>query len=262
MDLQLQGKSVLVLASSKGLGKAVATKYAQEGARVMITSRDEESLSATANEIKEATGAEVNSFVCDIKDGEQVKQLVAKTVELYGTVDVLINNAGGPPAGTFDKFEDEQWQHAFELNLLSFVRAIREVLPHMRKQNRGHIVNIASSSIKQPIDNLLLSNTFRAGILGLSKSLSQEFASDNILINTVGPGRIATDRVAELDEVKANNTGLSYEDVKKQAEASIPLGRYGEPEEFANTICYLGSPANSYVTGQAITVDGGMTKAF
>src|SRR5699024_8104731 len=157
-----------------------------------------------------------------------------KAAAANGTVDVLINNAGGPPAGTFDDFDDEEWQHAFELNLLSFVRAIREALPYMRKQGRGRIVNIASSAVKQPVDNLILSNTLRAGILGLAKSLSQELASDNILINTVGPGRIATDRVAQLDQINADKQNVSYEQVKSKTEQSIPIGRYGEPDEFAN----------------------------
>src|SRR5690606_12546550 len=146
-------------------------------------------------------------------------------IDWTGRVDVLINNAGGPPAGGFDRFSDEEWQHAFELNLLSFIRLIREVLPHMREVGSGKIVNFASSSIKQTLDNLILSNTFRAGIVGLAKSLSQELAIDNILINTVGPGRIATDRVAELDQIRANNMGVDYEQLKEQTEKSIPIGR-------------------------------------
>ncbi|GAA0591383.1 SDR family oxidoreductase [Virgibacillus siamensis] len=263
MDLDLQGKSVIVTAASKGLGKATAKKFAAEGAHVLISSRSEEELKKTREEIRSETGnGQVEYTVCDITDALSIKDLVSKAVELNGKVDVLINNAGGPPAGTFDDVDDDDWNQAFKLNLLSFVRTIREVLPHMRKQGAGHIINLASSSIKQPIDNLILSNTFRAGIVGLSKSLSQELAPDNILINTIGPGRIATDRVEHLDQVNAEKTGKPYEKVKEQAEKSIPIERYGEPKEFANMVVYLCSGANTYVTGQALLVDGGMVKAL
>ncbi|WNF38666.1 SDR family oxidoreductase [Bacillaceae bacterium IKA-2] len=262
MDLGMKNKSILVLASSKGLGKAIALKFAEEGARVMISSRDEKQLKATVDEIVNKTGAVVNYQVCDIKNPQEIKLLVDETVALYGALDVLVNNSGGPPAGGFDLFDDETWQHAFELNLLSYIRTIREVLPQMRKQQEGRILNIASSSIKQPIDNLILSNTFRTGVIGLAKSLSQELAKDGILINTVGPGRIATDRLNELDQIKADKLALSYDTVKQQSELTIPLGRYGKPEEFAKTVVFLGSGANTYITGQMILVDGGMTKAF
>ncbi|WP_082236089.1 SDR family oxidoreductase [Halobacillus massiliensis] len=263
MDFHLKGKSVIITASSKGLGKATALEFAKEGAHVLISSRNEEELQAAKAEIQEESGNNhVDYAVCDVTKPEQIKQLVQKAVEWNGTVDVLINNAGGPPAGTFDQFSDEDWQGAFELNLLSFIRTIREVLPSMREQQNGKIINIASSSIKQTLDHLILSNTYRAGIVGLSKSLSQELAVDNILINTVGPGRIATDRVAQLDEVKAGKLGVSAEEVKEQAEKSIPMGRYGEPSEFAKTVVYLASGANTYLTGQALVVDGGLVKAL
>lgn len=263
MDLGLQGKSVVILAASKGLGKATALQFAKEGAHVLISSRSQQELEKTKEEIRADSGNKhIEYQVCDITDAGNIKTLVARAVELNGTVDVLVNNAGGPPAGTFDNFDDRVWQNAFELNVLSFVRAIREVLPHMRKQGSGHIANIASSSIKQTLDGLILSNTFRAGILGLSKSLSQELAGDNILINTIGPGRIATDRVDQLDQIKADQQNKSYEEVKSQAELAIPMGRYGQPQEFANMIVYLCSAANTYVTGQAFVVDGGMVKAL
>ncbi|MGC4375331.1 SDR family oxidoreductase [Fictibacillus sp. Mic-4] len=262
MDLGLTNKAVLVLASSKGLGKATAMKFAEEGARVMITGRDGETLKATAKEIKEKTGSRIEYEVCDITKKEDIKNLVQKTVDAFGNVDVLINNAGGPPAGTFDDFGDEEWEYAFQLTLQSMIRAVREVLPHMRKNGGGRIVNIASSSFKQPIDGLILSNTFRTAIMGLAKSLSQELAKDQILINTIGPGRIGTDRIKELDQVIAGKKGISVEDVKNELEQTIPLGRYGTPEEFARVIVFLGSEANTYVTGQAFLIDGGMVKAF
>lgn len=263
MDFQLNGKSVIVTAASKGLGKATALEYAREGAHVLIASRNEEELQRAANEMKEKTGnSQIDYIVCDMTKPEDIKALVQKAVDWNGTVDVLVNNAGGPPAGFFENFDDEVWQQAFELNLLSFIRTIREVLPYMKKQNSGRIVNFASSSIKQTIDGLLLSNTFRAGIVGLAKSLSQEFAPHNILINTLGPGRIATDRVAELDQIQADKQGVTLEEARTQNEAMIPIGRYGEPEEFARVAVFLGSAANAYVTGQALVVDGGMVKAL
>ncbi|MBM7633009.1 SDR family oxidoreductase [Geomicrobium sediminis] len=263
MDLNLTNKTVIVMAASQGLGKATALEFAKEGANVVISSRNEEELQRAVEHIQEAApSASVMYKVCDITKGDDIKNLVQSAADQYGTVDVLINNAGGPPAGGFDKFSDEQWQNAFELNLLSFVRAIREVLPHMRKQGGGHILNFASSSIKQTLDNLLLSNTFRAGIVGLAKSLSQELAEDNILINTLGPGRIATGRVESLDKIKADKVGLSYDQVKENSEKSIPMGRYGQPEEFAKQAVFLCSGANTYVTGQSLLVDGGLVKAL
>ncbi|WP_047981810.1 SDR family oxidoreductase [Ornithinibacillus contaminans] len=263
MDLGLANKSVIVMAASKGLGKATAQQFAAEGARVVIASRNEAELKATIAEIQENTPTSQLFYkTCDVTKPADIKELVQFTAETNGTVDVLVNNAGGPPAGGFEKFEDDAWQKAFELNLLSYVRAIREVLPYMQQQQRGHIINFTSSSIKQTLDNLILSNTFRAGVVGLAKSLSQELAKDNILINTIGPGRIATDRVAELDQIRANSLGISYEEIRSNTEKSIPIGRYGKPEEFARQAVFLCSSANTYVTGQTLLVDGGLVKAL
>ncbi|SFE53711.1 SDR family oxidoreductase [Alteribacillus iranensis] len=263
MELGLQNKSVVITASSKGLGKATAIQFAEEGANVLLSSRSENELKETVTEIKEKTGNKnVDYQVCDVTKPEDIRKLVQSAVEWNGTVDILINNTGGPPAGTLEKFSDDDWQKAYELNLLSFIRLIREVLPYMKENNHGKIVNFASSSIKQTLDNLLLSNTFRAGVVGLSKSLSQELASNNILINTVGPGRFATERVAELDEIRANKLGVSIEELRQQTERSIPIGRYGQPDEFAKMVVFLSSDANTYITGQSFVVDGGLVKAL
>ena len=263
MDLQLRNKAALVLAGSKGLGRAIATELAREGTSVIIASRDEEQLEQTVGEIRRETGGgEVQYAICDLTNEDDIKAAVQKTVDQYGTVDILINNSGGPKAGGFDDVNATDWQHAYELNLLSYVRATDAVLPHMKKQQHGRIVNITSSSIKQALDGMVLSNTFRAGVLGLTKSLASEYAGDNILVNTVGPGRIATDRVASLDELKASKQNKDIATVKKEAEATIPAGRYGHPEEFAKTVVFLASGANSYVTGEAMLVDGGLVKAL
>lgn len=263
MDLHLEGKSVIVTGASQGLGKAIATEFAHEGAHVFISSRSEEKLKKAQEEIREKTGNKtVNYAVCDMKKDDQIQSLVQKVVEKNNTVDVLINNAGGPPAGNFLDMSDDQWYDAFEQNLLSVVRATKSVIPYMKGEDGGRIINITSSSIKQSIDNLILSNTMRPGVLGLTKSLSQEFAADNILINTVGPGKIATDRMIQLNETTAASEGKSIEEVKQDSIADIPLGRYGEPEEFAKAVVFLASFANTYITGQALIVDGASVKAL
>ena len=262
MNLGLEGKVALVTAASRGLGRAVATELARERAQVVISSRNEQTLRMTATEIREHTGAEVAYFPADLSMEEDIGALVSAAVKRFGGVDVLINNTGGPPAGGFDDFGDEEWNAAFESILLSVIRAVREVLPHMRRGGGGRIVNIASYSMKHSIENLILSNTFRVGLAGLAKSLSIELALEGILINTLGPGYVSTERSASINEVQARAQGVSVEEVRRQVEAQIPLGRYGRPEEFAKVAAFLASPANGYVTGQAILVDGGMVRAL
>ncbi|MCG1020300.1 SDR family oxidoreductase [Sutcliffiella horikoshii] len=261
MELNLKGKTALVLASSQGLGKAIAASFVQEGINVVLASRNEEKLLEVESELKNLEGGQVSYIPTDITDPNQIKQAVQHAMDTYGQLDILVNNAGGPPAGSFEHITDEQWQQAFELNLLSYVRTIREALPHLKK-NGGKIINIASSSIKEPIPGLLLSNTFRTGIVGLTKTLASELAQDNILINTVAPGRIATDRVAFLDEVNAEKQGITKTEMEEKVKAGIPLGRYGEPEEFAKVVTFLVSDANSYMTGSSFLVDGGMVKSI
>ncbi|MFC0270663.1 SDR family oxidoreductase [Metabacillus herbersteinensis] len=261
MQLGLNGKSALVIASSQGLGKAIARKLVEEGTNVMLTSRDPEKLFRVKDELMQLGGGIVECKRCDITNKQDIIDLVNATVERFGTIDLLVNNAGGPPAGSFEQMTDEDWQKAFELNLLSYIRVIREVLPLMRGKG-GKIVNIASSSVKEPIPGLILSNTFRTGIVGLTKTLATEFAPYRILINTVAPGRIATDRVAFLDTVNADKQGISKEEMEEKVKLSIPLGRYGEPEEFANYVTFLLSNANSYMSGQTFLVDGGLVKSI
>ncbi|MDF2569595.1 MAG: 3-oxoacyl-ACP reductase [Sporomusa sp.] len=262
MDLGLKDKAVLVMASSAGLGKAAALEFSKEGANVMLFSPFEEELKAAQAEIKAATGKEPSFTVGDITVYEDIKKVVKNTVDKFGPIFALVNNAGGPPAGTFDSFADEAWQKAYELNLLSYIRAIREVLPSMRQAGKGRIVNYTSSSVKQVLDNLILSNTFRMGVMGLSKTLSQELGKDNILVNVMGPGRIGTARIQQLDAIRAQKANISLEDVYNNTIKTIPLGRYGDPSEYAKLTVFLCSEANTYITGQTMLVDGGMTKAF
>lgn len=261
MDLNLAGKTALIAASSQGLGFAIAKQLVQEGTNVMISGRDEQKLVEKAKELQAIGKGKISYQKTDITNPEEIKALIAKTIEVFGGIHILVNNAGGPPAGSFEDLKDEDWIKAFELNLLSFVRLIREALPYL-KQNGGKILNIASSSIKEPIPGLILSNTYRTGIVGLSKTLASELAPYNILINTMAPGRIATDRVKHLDQVNADKQGVNREEIEQQVMAGIPLKRYGTPEEFANVATFLLSDANTYMTGSAFLVDGGMVKAI
>jgi 3-oxoacyl-[acyl-carrier protein] reductase len=262
MKLDLTDKPVIVCASSAGLGKATALEFAREGASVMLCSRREAALQRAAAEIEAATGRAPRYTVVDLTRPDDITGLVDATVAAFGAIYTLVNNSGGPPAGAFDQFDDVAWQRAFELNLLSYVRLVRAVLPHLRSGGGGRIVNFTSTSVKAPIDNLILSNTFRTGVLGLTKTLATELARDGILVNVVGPGRIQTDRIEQLDADRARKAGITVEQVRADTSKTIPLGRYGSPEELAKLAVFLGSPANTYITGQTVLVDGGMVKGY
>jgi 3-oxoacyl-[acyl-carrier protein] reductase len=261
MNLGLTDKPVIVCASSSGLGKATALEFAREGARVMLCSRRQSELQRTAAEIKDTTGNEPLFTVVDVTNPADITRLIEATVAAFGGIFALVNNSGGPPAGTFDQFDDEAWQRAFELNLLSYIRTTRAALAQLRRA-RGRIVNFTSSSVKSPIDNLILSNTSRTGVLGMSKTLAIELGPDGVLVNVLGPGRIQTSRVEQLDGLRATKLGLSLEQVRADAAKVIPLGRYGQPDEYARLAVFLGSPANTFITGQTILVDGGQTRAY
>ncbi|MCC7124768.1 MAG: SDR family oxidoreductase [Acidobacteria bacterium] len=256
MNLGLKGKRALVLAASRGLGYACARGLAQEGAHLVICSRDEARINAAAERIRKDTGAKVEAVVADVSNAAEAERLVATAVTAYGGLEILVHNAGGPPAGGFTTVTEPQWAQAFEQNLMSFVRIVHAAVPEMKKAGYGRVLTIASSSIKQPIPNLVLSNAFRAGVWGLAKTMSQELAAHGILVNVIAPGRIATERIDELDRANAERTGKAVEDVKKASVASIPMGRLGDPEEFANLVVFLASEKASYISGQGMFVDG------
>ncbi|MFD1032206.1 SDR family oxidoreductase [Metaplanococcus flavidus] len=263
MELGLRGKVVAVMASSKGLGKATAMEFAREGAIVFISSRSEEKLRQTAEEIKkESKNDQVYYKSCDMTSEQDITDFFAFVKDEAGRVDVLINNTGGPKAGGFDGVTDEDWYKAFDQNLLSYIRSSRAVLPYMKEQQFGRIINISSSSVKEVLDGLILSNTFRAGMVGFAKTLAREVAGDNIMVNTIGPGKIATDRVAELNQIAADKQNVTVKQVLENTEKQIPRGHMGHPEEFAKIVVFLASSANSYMTGQSLVIDGGLLKAL
>lgn len=264
MDLGLAGKRALVTAASQGLGRAVATQLAREGCQVVISSRRADRLQEVAHEICVQAGVPagtVQGVAADVTSPEDVRTLVAEAVSRLGGIDLLLTNAGGPPRGNFDEVTDAQWQDAFEMNLMSAVRLIRETLPIMRRQGGGRIINISSVYVRQPNVDLILSNTIRTGTMAMLKSLALQVASENIHVLNVAPGRIQTERVEWLDEQRAIREGRTVADVRADEEAGIAMRRYGTPEEFGKLVAFLLSPANSYMTGQTILADGGAIRS-
>ncbi len=262
MELGLKDKIALVTASSKGLGKAVAFGLAREGAKVVICARSKSALEETAEQIRNATDAEVVPIVTDLTKAEDIRNLVKETIERFERIDILFTNAGGPPPGLFMDFTEVDWTKAFELNLLSVVRLSKEVIPYMQKQGGGRIIHSTSISVKQPLDNLVLSNSLRSGVIGLSKTQANELGAYNILVNAVCPGATITKRLENIVKARAEREGISEEDAKRGWTNSIPLGRLGNPEEFANLVVFLASEKASYITGTAIQVDGGFFKGI
>ena len=262
MNQSLQGQVALITAASKGLGFATALRLAEEGAQLAICSRDGNRIQEAVQKIQEKTGQTPLGLQVDVSNKEDVEKMVRKTIDYFGRIDMLMLNAGGPPAGSFMDLKDEDWEKAFATNVMSVVRIIREVVPSMRKQGGGRVVAIASSSVREPIPGLVLSNVMRTGVAGLMKTLSMELGQDGILLNTLCPGRIATDRLDDLDQGAAAKLEVSMEEVRDEITKGIPLGRYGKPEEFAEAALFLLSPRNSYITGTVLMVDGGMINAL
>lgn len=264
MNLGLKDKVVLCMASAAGLGKGIATELAREGAKVMICTAPafQEQLYAAQDEIEQETGNRPEAFLADVTKAGDIQALVDHTVETLGDIYALVNMCPGPKPGSFDSFDDADWESAFQMCLLSYIRTIRAVLPSMRRLGGGRIVNSTSSSVKDCLDNLILSNTMRMGVVGMSKTLSTELGKDNILINVIGPGRIGTARISSLNAMRAEKAGLSAADYEKEDLKSFPLGRYGTVDEYGRLAAFLCSQANTYISGQTILLDGGMTRAY
>jgi 3-oxoacyl-[acyl-carrier protein] reductase len=262
MDLGLRNKVALVAAASQGLGKASAFALAQEGARLVICSRNEESITKTAEEIRSKTGATVVGVAADVSKKADIQRFVQTAISEFGTVHVLVNNAGGPPTGHILSMPEEEWERGVQLTLMSVVRLVREVLPFMEKQHWGRIVSIVSVAAKQPINELLISSTLRPGILGLSKVLSNQYAKDNITVNTVCPGLILTKRQEELSISRAADKKMTTEEYLAESAKSIPAGRLGTPEEIGTVVAFLASEQASYINGANLLVDGGSARGI
>jgi 3-oxoacyl-[acyl-carrier protein] reductase len=261
MELRLKDKSVVVLAAGSGIGKGVALEFAKEKAKVMIVGRTKSKLIDAQKYISDITGINPAFCVADLTKKSDITNAITEAKKVNGPIYALFNNTGGPKPGYFNDFSNKDWEYAFKLTLLSYISTIRAVLPDMQKYG-GRIVNNTSSSIKQAIDSLILSNVFRTGIVGLTKSLAQEFGKYNILVNVVGAGKISTKRVDQIDSINASRANISLDKFQSENARSIPLQRYGTSEEFGKMVTFLCSEANTYITGQNILVEGGMISAY
>ena len=261
MDLGLKGKIAMVAGASRGLGFAIARELAREGARVSVASREAGAAESAAQKIREEFGTEALASACDVRSTEALAAWHRATIEKFGGLDLLVTNSGGPPAGNFENFDAAAWQNAFELLVLSAIRLARLAVPSMTERGGGSILMLTSVSVKEPVPNLILSNVIRPATAALAKSLANELAARRIRVNQILPGRIATDRLKELDGFASKKAGISLEDQQRRVTSSIPLARYGDPLEFARVAAFLLSDAASYITGATLQVDGGMTRS-
>jgi 3-oxoacyl-[acyl-carrier protein] reductase len=257
MDLHLKNKVAIVLAASKGLGRAIATALSAEGAKVIIGSRNEAELKKTANEISTKTGNEVFAIAVDVSNADETDNLIKKAAGKFGRIDILVNNSGGPPFNKFENFTDEDWEQAFGLTLKSFARLSRSVLPYMKEAGSGRIINIISGSVKSVLPNSVLSTSMRMGVVGMAKLLADELGPYNITVNNVAPGMILTDRLKHTLPKDADP-----EEALKERARNIPLGRIGKPEELAALVAFLASEQAAYISGTTIQVDGGANRGI
>ena len=257
MDLKLNNKVAIVLAASKGLGRAIAATLSAEGAKVIIGSRDEDELKKTAEEIQKFTGNAIVAIPIDVSKSEDIENFVKKAAATYGRIDILLNNAGGPPFDKFENFDEQAWHKAFELNLLSVAHMCRLALPYLKESGSGRIINIVSGSVKSVLANSVLSTSMRMGIVGMAKLMADEFGPYNITVNNVAPGLILTDRIKDTVPKDADP-----EEALKQKAKAIPLGRIGKPEELTAVVAFLASEQASYVSGTTIQVDGGANRSI
>jgi 3-oxoacyl-[acyl-carrier protein] reductase len=262
MDSGLKNRVAIVAASSQGIGRATAEAFAAEGSRVAICARNAETLQAAADDIRRKFEIEVFAEAFDVTDAAAVRHFVEAVVAKFGSADICVTNAGGPPAKGFLAATLDEWQKAVDLNLMSTVYFAREVIPHMQHKHWGRIVTITSITTKQPVSDLVLSNSVRAAVVGLVKSLANEFGKDGILVNNVAPGYTATDRLTELARARSSAQGKTEEEISEGWAADTPLKRLGEPREVADAIVWLASERASYITGQTVLVDGGLYKGL
>jgi 3-oxoacyl-[acyl-carrier protein] reductase len=262
MDLGLRNKTALVTAASRGLGRAVAEELAAEGASLVVCARHQQSIETVAAEIARSSGATVLGVAADVSNPEDVARLVQSAIDRCGRVDILVTNSGGPPAGPFETFNPEQWEAATRLLLYSSVNLARAVLPGMKERHWGRILNITSIAVKQPVDNLILSNSLRAGVTGFARTLANEVAAFGITVNNIMPGYTRTERVEELSRMMAGKQGITPQEFIARWEHEIPMRRIGEPREFAALAAFLVSERASFITGTSIPVDGGWIKAL
>jgi 3-oxoacyl-[acyl-carrier protein] reductase len=262
MDLGLKNRGVIVAASSEGIGRATAEGFAREGAQVAMCARTESKLRQAVQEIQSATRAEVYAEPLDVTDASAVQRFTENVAKRFGRIDVCVTNAGGPPAKNFLSVAAEEWRKAVDMNFLSVVYLAKAVIPYMQRHRWGRIITITSVSVKQPVADLIMSNAVRAGVVGLVKSLSNEFGKDGILVNNVAPGYTATERLKELAGVRALAAGSSQDAIYAQWSTEIPVRRVGQPQEIADAILWLASERASYVTGQTLLVDGGIYKGL
>jgi 3-oxoacyl-[acyl-carrier protein] reductase len=260
MDLGLRGKTAIVAAASQGLGRGVARALAAEGANVVMFSRNQAAIEAAAADVQAAAaqGSRVVGVAADATSTADLERVVATASDSFGGADIVFNNAGGPKPGMFDTLTDDDWQGAFELNLMSAIRLTRLCLPAMRAKHWGRVITSTSSSVKQPLPTLMLSNAVRSATTAWSKTLSDQVAADGITVNTLAPGRIETPRIVQIDSDTAQRTGRSFEDIQRDSQLTIPLRRYGRPDEFGAAAAFLASEQAGYITGVTLLVDGGL----
>jgi 3-oxoacyl-[acyl-carrier protein] reductase len=262
VELGLKDRVVIVTGASQGMGRATANAFAAEGAALAICARNQKALQTAAKEIQNTPGVQVLAQAADVTDPEAVKRFVAEVAKKFGRIDVCVANSGGPPAKNFLSTTLDEWRRAVDMNFLSFVKLAREVIPHMQRNHWGRFITITSISVRQPIPELVMSNAVRASVVGLVKSLANEFGKDGILVNNVAPGYTATERLNELAGTRALAAAVSLKEVYESWAADIPVRRIGKPEEIADTIVWLASERASYITGQTILVDGGLYKGL
>lgn len=261
MDLKLKDKIVFISASSKGIGRATAQLFLEEGATVIISSSLQDNVAKTISELDGNYKNKLYGYKCDINNLNEINTVIQSVIEQFGRIDVLVNNCGGPAPGTFDTLDEEKWKNGFEQVLMSAVRFCKVVLPSMKKNNWGRIINITSLSVKQPVDNLMLSNSFRTGLTGFAKTLSNEVGQHNITVNNVAPGFTLTGRLEEIANISANAASISQEEQLKIMGDSVPMRRIGHVKEVGAAVVFLASEQAGYITGTTIQVDGGAIKS-